>query len=201
MIESFGSLLVKLRDQIKSFDSIIGDDSSGRLVSLFMKSTIENVADKNIPTFFLQGRKGLTEKRKKFLTGKKDGLGKTLVITEFIERGGNIKNLTKPLEELGIDFQVASAQIKYPLEKYNETLPTNKMVYGQQSNYTLLHRRAEYSGVIPNPRSIHPKKHLGSDEHRAEQYGSTHAQQDINDARADIKVLVQELSPLLTQSI
>ncbi len=201
IIESLGSLLVKLRDQIKSFDSVISDDSSGRLVALFMKSTIENATDKNIPTYFVQGRKGLADKREDFLTAKKDELGKTLVVTEFIEKGSNIKSMMESFEKLGVDFSVASAQIKNPIDNYNETFQVDKLTYGQQSKYTLLYRRPEYSGVIPDPRNVHPKKRLVSDDYKNGRYEKSHAQQDVNDARADIQVLVEELSPLLVKSI
>lgn len=156
-------LVFKLKERLNTYDTIISDDASARLVSLIVRKIVnkerEKAAKKSAETFFVASGRHSSEKvdaairefiRKEL--SRKGTLGKTLLVTEFIDSGHSIDKLASILEESGIDFDIAAVSVKRdpvkePLDSIYGKLQ-NKIIYGDVSSIgASLHGRPEYAGV------------------------------------------------------
>ena len=108
-------LVIKLERDLPTYDTILSDDASGRLPSLFLRKIINHVRSKTgqgaVKTYFLaSGSHNKIEKDEaieRFLVDKKKEITKALVVTEYITTGNTIMNIMKLLTDIGIDFDVA----------------------------------------------------------------------------------------------
>lgn len=150
------NILDQMREKIdvRQYDSILGDDASGRIPTLILSRTIKNIykkrGQKEIPAFFVAaggsgsdptffsevggpvGDPGTYEKRlaaiEKYIRELKEKLGKrVLVMTDFIDTGATIANLGRILKKQNIKFDVASVAIT---SKFNRSdLPSDARLF------------------------------------------------------------------------
>lgn len=198
IIESLARLVIKLERDLPSYDTILSDDTGGRLPSLFLRKIIDRVRSKNklelVKTYFLAtGRHGLIKKDeavKNFLASKKKEIGKALVVTEYIESGDSIVKIMKLLEELGINFDVACVSAKYGEEGYIYKLEQagifKRIRYGKTTTISKtgmeFYDRKWIDGV---------KKAIGSLSPHPE-VASLYDRDELIQARKDINFLVDE---------
>lgn len=159
LIGSLANLVLKLREKLPQYDTIISDDASGRLVSLILHRIInkkkEELGRDRIPTYFIAGgqyySKSVDSAIGKVIDEeikKRKSLGKTLLVTEYIESGDSIEKLIKILESKGIDFDVAAVSIIEKPESYKTNL-TKRLYYGEIGGSGLeLYNMYGFSGVI-----------------------------------------------------
>ncbi|MCK4967441.1 MAG: hypothetical protein KAS12_00170, partial [Candidatus Aenigmarchaeota archaeon] len=202
VINVLARLILELKENIIDYDTILSDDASGRLVSLLLRKIInqqrKKVGKKQINTYFLasgqnRGPKDIDALRE-FIISKKEKLGKTLLVTEYIETGDGITYLVKILKQVGINFNVATVSIRYNLggKEYADYDPDliTRLKYG---SYGEIGRQAfygnqSYTGVTKGCCSYctafpaHPGV-SGYQDRRL-----------IKQARQDIDVLANELS-------
>src|SRR3989338_2770049 len=108
-----------LKERALTYDTIVSDDASGRLVSLFVKKVFDGLRKKqNQPpikiNFIASGRFISESKRegiKDFLDRNKNKIGKVLLVTEYIETGQSISEIIKILNSLQIDSDLAALSV------------------------------------------------------------------------------------------
>ncbi|MGC9048982.1 MAG: hypothetical protein ACP5IX_02080 [Patescibacteria group bacterium] len=173
VIEALACLVIKLERDLSTYDTILSDDVSGRLPSLFLRELINRIRSKAgkepVKTYFLAAGRywWLIEKDKairNFLVGKKKEIGKALVVTEYIESGHGITRLMELLKELGINFDVAAVSADSNSADYIQKFGNifKKVRYGKECSRIGLSfhsARERYSGVRKHPESIsaHPE--------------------------------------------
>ncbi len=197
LVKSFAHLTVKLKDDIPYYDTIISDDASGRLISLFFKDVINKNKRKynkedTVSTYFLTPKRGRNKKVNKaiqeFIIEKSTEMEKVLVVTEHIDSGGSLRPIIKSLEEQeDIEFDIASISInKY--FKLPEELE-EKVKYVSKSSDGLIFHNSAFTGIKRNDEekeSIHPSKRGGDD-----------TQKFLTQAREEISFLANEISNLI----
>lgn len=110
-------LVKKIAPHADQYDSIISDDASGRLVSLFLKKVLDTLRSKGslpLKLKFIVGDKNDPDRSlriKKFLVKNKENLGKVLLSTDFISGGETIKDFINALESSGVPFDLATLTI------------------------------------------------------------------------------------------
>jgi hypothetical protein len=115
-------LVLELRHDIASYDTIIGDDASGRLPTLFLREIANNKRAKegkeNSKTFFLVGGRYTDEQifqaSTDFISSMKPMLGRVLLATEHIASGYGMKRMAKIFQQEGISFDIASVSVERP---------------------------------------------------------------------------------------
>ena len=133
-IEALARLVIKVESDLPSYDTVLSDEASGRLPSLFLSKIINHVRLKNgqdsVQTYFIAtGRHHNPEKEKaikEFLVSKKDKIGKALVVAEYISTGTGIGWLIETMKMLGINFDTAAVSI----DKENDIIKNNHICYG-----------------------------------------------------------------------
>ncbi len=197
-VESLVRLVFKIKDNIKDYDTILSDDASGRLPSRLLEKIINQKRKENgqklVHTLFVaSGRHGdpnIESAVGKFIAAEKEALGKTLLVTEFIDSGKSIKNLIEILEKEGIDFDIAAVSMACDPNDYNQNW-TQKIKYGSIGFAgARLYNKPEYAGVykkggIENP--PHPNIYYKKGEKKT----------DMQNAREDIKILSEEILKIL----
>lgn len=128
------ALVKKIASHADQYDSIISDDASGRLVSLFLKKVLDTLRSKGslpLKLRFIAGDQNDPDRSlrmERFLTKNKENLGKVLLSTEFIYYGKTIKDFIKALESSGIPFDLAALTISTDaLSKDSENLNIDLM--------------------------------------------------------------------------
>ncbi|GEM_PF-2500341 len=197
VIKALGRLVIELGDNLHNYDTILSDETSGRLPSLFIRKVI-NIKRQKLGmapiknTYFVLGgarldRVELKKEVEKFIKSKSATMGKTLLVTEHVTSGiYGMRNLIDVLRKQGVDFDTATVSIIEP-KKYNQTFGGN-LYYGERGTAGLQLWNRMHSGVsgVKMPQA-HPE--------------SAHASQAIREkikvAREDIGVLAEELSKLL----
>lgn len=199
VLEAFARLVIELKDNLSEYDTILSDDTSGRLVSLFLRRLINQKRKirnrKPVQTFFLAserpqyyGEKVNTKEIEKFIARRKKKLGRTLLVTEFIASGGTMMRFVNILEKEGIDYDVAALLVSRDLDSYDKKL-TKSLYFGKRSGGAgdVLYGRDEYTGVkkIKKTSSAHPVRY------------SEFSPEKVAIARKDIAILAKEFSKLL----
>lgn len=211
VIKSLARLCLELKNKAVKYDTILGDDASGRIVSLFLKQIIDKKRSEQkkplTKIYFLPGRYkhdddddyGLPDLPynsyspiEKFIESKKYEMKKTLVATEYIQTGYTIRRIVDILEDAGVNFDIAALSIKFRPGRYDPRIG-ERLTYGgvDEVGRTAFYK-ADFLGVkkesaVKDDSYIYDK--LARDK-RADPGG-------IRMARQDIKILAQELSPLL----
>jgi len=200
ILRSFIELIKNLKDKLITYDTILSDDASGRLVSLVLRKIInearkrkgENLSEIN--TYFLATGYNFDERSIKnlqlFLKGKKPEIKKALVVTEYIETGNSIKRLIEDLEKLSIHFDVAAISIAKDHNAY-PTKITRRLYSGSQHSKIGLsfYDKTNLTGVMKNTElnihSPHPKRI------------NYPLLSDLAAARKDVEILAKELEKLI----
>jgi hypothetical protein len=204
-LNALAHLIVELKDQIPHYDTILSDDASGRLISLLFRDIIKEKRDEQktepLQTYFIAGGRGSRragdDEINKFIEDRKAKLGRTLLVTEYIDSGMSIGELIDILEKQGIDFDVATVSISDPIYAYNEKIQKH-LYYGTVGKEGLnFYGEQKFAGVKkpvtgeykkgPHPVSVFDNIDTWVvDDH-------TH----ISQARKDVKIVAEELSKLV----
>jgi|GEM_PF-832586 len=206
-IKSFARLVIELEDRIPTYDTIISDDSSGRLISLFLREVINKkkaeLEEKPIQTFFVNGGQHNSDETNEaideFIHKKTTevAINKVLLATEYIQSGNSIQQIMKILEKYGLDIDVAALSVEpgFFQQKDSERLTAlkNKLIYGTEDKAGLLfHSKPKITGVIRENKTGHSASaHPVRDK--------TVNQKGINTARQEIKFIAEEISKLILQ--
>jgi hypothetical protein len=169
-VSVFANLALQLRDKLDSYETVLSDDASGRIVSRVFETVINKARKEKkeefAPTYFLAGGRDMdnTEAITEFLR-EKGNLGKTLLVTENINKGKSISRIIGILSELGIDFDLATPSIN---EKLKDEMPEaldhlreeGRLYFGRFGPPAFLfHGQRDFSGVIKDrgQKSAHPR--------------------------------------------
>ncbi len=193
-------LTEKLKENIDNdeYDTLIGDDASGRIPTLVLREVINERRKEthpgeeieNITTKFIAGGKGHSwndEKRenlKPILEKiKKDIQHKALVVTEHMHHSG-VAKMTEALNEAGINFDLAVLSSLHSKEEHikdNPILGEKRIYIGEEdAGAPNIYAESSFSGV----RKEHSWDALAS------RYGGAD-QNDINEVRKEIKTLAE----------
>lgn len=211
LVPAMARLVFKLKDELPDYDAIISDDASGRLPSLFFKKLIDGerlkAQKKPVNHYFVASglghAPGTMPLVRKFLDEKKGGLGKVLVVTEYISSGRSIAALINVLEDVGIYFDVAAVSIAGS--------PANSDLYGR--DFRKMFKKYLYYGEIGDTgdSAFSYKPHLGGVKKSgkvdsahpfkfrpgADEWSKEEIQAGMKTAREDMAMLAEELSKLL----
>ncbi|MCK4968502.1 MAG: hypothetical protein KAS12_05580 [Candidatus Aenigmarchaeota archaeon] len=193
-------IIYSRKDKSINYDTILSDDASGRLVSLFVKKVIDKERKanqkKSINTYFIASGRYLTSQHKRtlkeFIKSKKAKLGKTLLVTEYISSGRGMASLIKILKEVGVNFDLITLSVKNN-PKYYKFVSLDLFRKLKDNGYASigtvglrLWNKYMYSGVIKDltKDSPHPVVSDVRDSRR------------IKAVREDINLLVEKLSKL-----
>lgn len=193
-IEVLARLVIKLESNLSTYDTILSDDASGRLPSLFLRKLVDHarlkIDEEPVKTYFLAtGRHSNIEKDKaikRFLLNKKNEIGKALLVTEHIASGDSIIRIMKLLNELGINFEVACISACGFSEDYVEKFGDifKKIYYGENKSRvgSAFYDYADSAGVSKDSSSASPHPEV----YRSANKG------DVARARKDANFLAEE---------
>jgi len=194
-------LTEKLKENIDNdeYDTLIGDDASGRIPTLVLREIINRRREEMHPgekvggivTKFIAGGRGYSwdEKKRENLKPvlekiKKDIHRKALVVTEHMRHSG-IAKMAEALDEAEINFDLAILSSFLPKEKHikdNPILETKKIYVGKEDGSTPdIYARSSFSGV----KKEYPDVPLASRNKYANQ-------NDINEVRREVKMLAEK---------
>ncbi|MFA6593756.1 MAG: hypothetical protein WCT16_00705 [Candidatus Buchananbacteria bacterium] len=193
LVRDLARLILELKDKLADYDTIISDDASGRLPSLFFRKIInrqkKKSGQKGVKTFFASGGqhedKVIMNGLREFFTKNREQLGKVLLVTEYIDSGFSISRLIDILQRAGVDFDLAAVSLYYDVDEY-KTRPQLRrhLRYGGVNNGGLYFYSYYGRGVVKTPSKIHPIRS-----------GSV-PQQEINNSRKNISYLADQLAVL-----
>lgn len=201
------NLLVELRHEINDgkYDTIIGEDVSGRIPALIFGRVIKNIYDlKNYPLpqslFFAGSGGGLESKRETeekitkimetVINSRKgkNAESKVLIVTEYIETGLSLQLLIDALERAGIDFDIATLYVRSNMIENLQKRFKGKIHY---SNLTLgppkIFNYKSFSGVSKKSKDVFSEPLKKTD---PKKYSSS----DILDARDYAMILAESLT-------
>ena len=193
LVRSFASLSNELKEGFPYYGTIISDDASGRLLSLFFRKIInkkrEELGKEPASTYFLTSWKGrykeVNEGIDEFLREKVDSYERVLVLTEHIDSGASLSPIVDSLEKQeGVDFDIASISVNEYFRLPNEL--ENKVIYVSKGKMgELLTCKKFCTGVEKNKAveiGIHPQKRKGDE-----------TQELLNQAREEIGLIADEV--------
>ncbi len=195
LVKSFALISHELKEELPYYGTIISDDASGRLVSLFFRKIVnekrEELGKEPTSTYFLTPRRGMYKEVNRgiesFLKEKVNPQEKVLIATEHIDSGASLSTMVRSLENQDVEFDIASISINK-----NFRLPDGlerKVIYASRSKDGLALYNGVFTGVtknIPEDIGIHPKKRQGEE-----------AQRFLNQARDEIGLIADEVSKVL----
>ncbi|PJE51118.1 MAG: hypothetical protein COV29_02490 [Candidatus Yanofskybacteria bacterium CG10_big_fil_rev_8_21_14_0_10_36_16] len=192
-------LAKKIIQSGKTYDFILSDDASGRLVSLFIKRLIDRFQmgkglSKTDIRFVSGGRHGNTEtfcKIKELV--KKIAPTHVLLVTECIDTGRSILILSNILRELNLDFDIATVSgSEDSMSNISSLLEqTSKRLYfGSEGWAGSTFQGYSGSGVIKYGDSLFPRKII-TRQHMPNYRRK--AQSCVNRARKDIALLAERI--------
>ena len=200
--KSLARLVLELEDQIPHYDTIISDDASGRLVSLFLREVINRkkaeLDQQPVQTYFIAGGRCNDQNTykaiDKFIAKKKPSINKALLVTEFIETGASINSIVKKLDKYNINFDVASVSVSGDFfnDKTKKELASlvKRLRYGTKDETGLAFYGKSFTGVVKvyQAKSAHPVKQE-----------NIRSRKILNEARRDMKLLATEILKLISE--
>lgn len=216
VVEMF-KLAQKLKEKAYFYDSIVSDDASGRLVSLFLKKVLDTEREKKERNplklrFIATGRHNVSEvyeKIKEYLNLNRGELGRVLLVTEFIATGTSIKKIANILEDLNIFFDVAALTVSRDISRGI----LDKIKPGKSARWELYYGDISIKGGdlsnIPSMTGVEkktsdkdmspfPKRFYGYyDRSKDSQEEKQELHQSVVEARRDVEVLAERVSKLL----
>lgn len=202
IIKENARLLFRLAKEIfesgRRYDLILSDDVSGRLVSLFIKKILDAVqsgagVEKPDIRFVSSGRhnnKDTFESIGKLVA--EISPQRTLVVTEYIETGASMKRLVDILNNLGLEFDVATLSQGSDLSLVYKSLKKDSLLFS--SGYTAIgydfhtDDGRRLGGVVKTSESQFPERIINDD---LTEVAKKEIQEGINNVRKDIGVLAE----------
>ncbi len=196
LVKSLASLAMELKEELPHYDTVIGDDASGRLVTLFFRDMINRkrfeLNMEPVSTYFLTPKQGRCEETNEaineFISNRTSPMDKVLVVTEHIESGKSLGPIIRSLKkQQDVDFHIASISIDG-----NLLLPKDlhkKLTYASKSKDGLILYDRKSTGVTKErsePGDIHPKK--GKERN---------SQKSLTQARKDMGIIASEIYKLI----
>lgn len=192
LLEAASALVVKLKDKIPGYDTVLSDDASGRLISLLLRKIINDKKGEGNAAniYFVAAGKNVYNQKaksaiKEFMEGK--SFGKTLLVTEYMQTGMSIRPLIRNLESTGTEFDLASLFIEDSPERYPSDI-RKYLYYGSIGlRGAALWNKPELTGVMKEDGSDSP-------------YPSTFRYADreaVGNVREDIETMAREFSSKL----
>lgn len=194
------NLVLELHKNIESdkYDVLLGDDASGRILTLILREIINEVRkrkgeNEKIVTKFIAGGKGFSWNMKKIENAQKllDKMkleGKNvLVVTEYMFDGIGLLRIAKLLSQSGINFDCAVLATrykkKYYLKKFSSVFNRKNLFIGnEQKRMPILYGDYELAGV-----------RKGYYDDILTQKNSSIPQEYINVTRSQVKELSKEI--------
>lgn len=211
-IRALARLILELKGRLSSYDTILSDDASGRLIALVLRKIINNTRDqvgkKPVRTFFVasgvHGTQEAFSEIEKFIASKSD-LGKILLVTEFIGFGRGVMPLVEQLVRRGIQFDVAavSGDINRHGEKYYDDDLKKRLYYGESDNSGLFtfYAKPQHTGVRKNSASTSAHPSVVRGESFIPKYKDDKTpipvEESVRVAREDVDKIAQVLSKLI----
>ncbi len=200
-VKSFIRLALELRDELPDYDSIVSDESSGRLPALFFRRLIKRIKgdggalDTSFIAYNNNSRRQVAEKLAEFLKEKKPKWKKTLLVTEYISSGIGISSLIDKMIQQGMDFDLATLSIlKNPDEYADKPELLQRLRFGSVGNAGLdfWAKGGDWAGVYKNTRSYdqYPVK-MTTD------YNPYYSVKSIRDARKSMNHLADKIAERL----
>lgn len=100
------SLVTQLKEAIEKgeYQTLISDDAAGRIPTLILRKILKEKSpnSRDLNTYFLAFGRGHNldgNKIPDFIKKKKDNLGKTLIVTEFVHAGGTLRKIFWSFDE------------------------------------------------------------------------------------------------------
>jgi hypothetical protein len=206
IVPQLKNLAGKIIESKKKYDLILSDDASGRLVSLFLKSVLDEVQQKRGGSkpdlkFVAAGR----HMNQEVFNGIKEFLRKIspermLLVTEYIETGRGMEKLIDIIQELNIKFDIASvsvSEVDGGLRRVSEMIkddPDQELYFGEIGKGAIaLYGQAQMSGVVKltnisdSPHPLRYRDFLKDNKNMRED-----AQAQINKTRKDLHVLADQ---------
>lgn len=172
-VAAFESLGNQLKDSLHEYDTIIGDDISGRLPTIVFAELAKRKREQLglTPPQVLYINAGSNFSNDRLLPESSKQVAeliksiakptKSLIVTEYIDTGDSISAFVKVLEQLGISTDVCSLSTKDKLYKYQEGVPTKLLIGSESSktgevftfNYGLTGLKSTYGSITAEPRS------------------------------------------------
>ena len=186
-------LIIKLKENIGKYESIVSDDASGRLVSLILQKIANKIRKDNdkdqIRVLFIAGGSGIQNRKiaiNKLIENNKNKLGRTLLVTDYIQTGESIEKFMEILNDNNINFDVAAVSVsddpKSSHHLYSKNL-LKRLYYGEFGNAGLqFYSRISFAGVYKNSTSREPFPEL--------QYNKT--TDEMKNIREDINLLADK---------
>lgn len=148
------NLASKLEPRVLEFDTLVGDDVSGRLPTLFLRKVLNNLriarGGDNIQTLFIAGGSnflpGVGSSGIESLIRRQSELGSILFSTEYIRKGQSATVLTEFLREKSMDVTIAAVTVSHELDTHQVNYP---LYYGEIDDgpFLVFYIRHEYCGV------------------------------------------------------
>src|SRR3989344_143296 len=209
-----------LKERALTYDTIVSDDASGRLVSLFIKKVFDGLRKKQnqppIKTNFIASGRFISENKlnaiNNFLDKNKNNLGKVLLVTEYIETGNSIAKIIETLNSLQIDFDLAALTVYHQINRdtlRKRGLKGDFFFASESRSYSSggvkLHGQKGLSGITKNIEDSNPfperfKTTIKSEypeDNKVVQQERQIVQQAVNRARKDIDLLAKKTIELL----
>ena len=191
ILQALARLLVRLSPRMDEYRRIVSDDTSARLLSIFLQETmrIKQGEKKRIPIAFVYGSRFSTD-----LDVVRDHLKsqvvkgeKALLVTEYIDTGRTAMELSGCLHALGVPHDLAVVSLRKQVKFYQRI--DAPIIYGSIGDEGLAFWSRQDTGVV-----------RGTDREllsRRKVYGDT-KQIKINQARSAARTLARDLSPVLS---
>ncbi|MDP3901550.1 MAG: hypothetical protein Q8Q37_01055 [bacterium] len=193
VLGAFVNLVESLKEKLPSYDTIISDEASGRVVSLALRSVInearnrEHNEDAKIYFLALSRHYELDEPAREFIRSRIADINKVLVVTEFIESGRSMNQFAKFLDSLEIDFDIAALSIIGERDSYPDAV-RSKIFFGKEGSAigNEFYENPQVSGVVKDFVKLpHPSVYKDID------------QENISKVRRDVDRLADELKKVI----
>ncbi|MCL6096147.1 MAG: hypothetical protein M1444_00475 [Patescibacteria group bacterium] len=170
----------------KTYDLIVGDDTSGRIPTLILGKALnrirENRGQKPVPIRFVSGDLVAVELAP--VIGKLDNHpNRALLVTDYLSTGKTLGRFASFFTLGDIDFDVATLTILYSEEYYSDLINEDSTLY--------IGRKGDHPQIWGKPMLTGFYSHVGAKE-RAIRYAST--SESLRQARADVAILADRIS-------
>ena len=119
-VSAMARLILELKDKFTEYDLVIGDDVSGRLLTLCLKEIINHSRKKikldKVKVKFIAGGRGKNNREDfiySFLKKISKDTRRVLFVTEYIFEGNNIIWITELFKKANIDYDLAVVSLNW----------------------------------------------------------------------------------------
>jgi len=209
IVRGLSRLLLELKEKITDYDTILCDDTSGRLPSRFLKYLMDAKHEQENKNpirlkFVASGKTNNPDfdKIHEFVKAKKEeeNWGKVLIVTDHIFTGKSMEKLTDILEEENIDFDIASVTVwrekrdpGYQFDPCQNPKILKRLYFGDSVSEFDAERPPFYYLPYLTGVTKDPNDRLGSPHSVPSGLSPAH----LNRARKDMKMLAEELYKLV----